>query len=83
MRNIFVDCCGKCPYLHEGEISSRGERWTSDSCLKLQDITPYTKAKIYDRTKILKDCPLSLVYEDDNYADEFDEMKYYDGCEEY
>jgi hypothetical protein len=78
MRQIFIDCCGVCPYFYEGEISSRGERWTADTCLKLEDIDPYTRAKIHERTKILRDCPLSWAYGDDNFATEYDDTVDYD-----
>jgi hypothetical protein len=78
MRHILIEFCGECPYFSEGETSSAGERWTADSCLKLQDIQPYTRAKIHDRTKILKDCPLHYVCGGDNYADAYDESVDYD-----
>lgn len=78
MRHILIDCCGVCPYIYEGEFSSRGERWTHDSCIKLQDIKPCRKSKIHDRTKILKDCPLSWACGEDNYAEEFDDGIDYD-----
>lgn len=78
MRHILIECCGECPYFWEGEISARGERWTADSCCKLRDIKPYTRAKIHDKTKILKDCPLSWACGEDIYANEYDESVNYD-----
>lgn len=79
MRHILVECCGECPYFWEGEVSFyTGERWTADSCGKLHDIKPYTRAKIHDKTKILKDCPLHWSCGEDNFADEYDESVDYD-----
>jgi hypothetical protein len=51
MKQILVECCGKCPYFREGEISQSGERWYNDFCAK-------GYGDIYEKNYILETCEL-------------------------
>lgn len=63
MRCIYVSCCKECPKFSEGEVGPKGESWSAHLCMALQKV-------ITDPSKMLKHCPLSWIYGDDNYSDE-------------
>ena len=65
MRCIYVSCCKECPKFYEGETGPNGELWSAHLCTALDRV-------INDPSKMLRACPLSWIYGDDNYLDDGD-----------